>query len=394
MKPIPEQYGLGFATNHPVDIDGYEYKQAGKYHHNYFFTPDNNEWPEKVIESNHIVDGFSPNLNKELHAGHLKNLAIAAAINNICCKKAVSMLGACQGINDGAMGKLESWYALAGYDPEIHLDTELSPPLQQLKNGEGDYAGCKVYNDVVIYKSDGKPTYAAHDLSFAEKVGPTIYLTGAEQKEHFNSLGLGDKHHPIGLLLGEDGKKMKSSLKKEGDEANMMSAEELFDLVKQALIDYAAENGKEPPPEADKLAWSILAWNFNSAAKKNNTKFNLSNWINNKSPGMYISYARTRVRSALGKADVSDKITDYNPTVMKLLAWSSYYNYYLNMAKKEIEPYHMAKYAFELAKVLTDVYNCHKIVGGDPSIVTAIVIAWVKLDEAMHMLSMYPLEKI
>ena len=54
-------------------------------------------------------------------------------------------------------------------------------------------------------------------------------ITGSEQRGHFAALGLADKHLPIGLVLGPDGKKVKSS---GGDP---LLAAEAFDLVAEQL---------------------------------------------------------------------------------------------------------------------------------------------------------------
>ena len=175
------------------------------------------EWPIKPIPSKIVFDGFSPNLNKELHIGHLKNLVIASAITNITSAIPVAMLGAAKGINDSAVEAYKNWCSLANYNPKIYFDIELPPTSKILVDGTNEYIGCKMFNDGVIYKSNGESTYAAHDLSFAELVSPDFYLTGQEQSTHFKSLGLGNKHIPMRLVLGKDGTKMKSTIKKDGD---------------------------------------------------------------------------------------------------------------------------------------------------------------------------------
>jgi arginyl-tRNA synthetase len=75
----------------------------------------------------------------------------------------------------------------------------------------GPWNDDKSIKPCVIRRSDGTPTYAYHDLAFAKMVSPDFYVTGMEQKEHFHTLGLGQKHLPMGLVLDSaTGKKLKS----------------------------------------------------------------------------------------------------------------------------------------------------------------------------------------
>ena len=379
LIPLQPKIGYGFSTMKPMDVAGYDYNQIGIYH-NYHFNTENYTWPQPLVKNSVLIDGFSPNLNKKLHAGHLKNLTVAAAVSNISGNgNAVAMLGASLGVNEGAYDELMGWYKKAKYNPKIYLDTELPFTTASLTDGEGEYAGCKMYNGVVVVKSNGKPTYAAHDLSFAENIKPTHYLTGAEQLEHFVSLGFGDKHQPIGLLLGSDGKKMKSTVKKEGDEANMLSASELFDTVVDSL---------KETPHPDLLAWNILAWNFNSSSKNKNTKFNLNNWINPASPGMYISYTYAKIKTALAKAQLVGDQTQIKTNNLPLLSVTSYFNYYYNSSSLSLEPHHLAQYGFDLAKSLATVYQQEKIVGGDLGTIFTLECGVSKLAEVMSLLGM------
>lgn len=393
FSPIPTKFGYGFSASEPLpEGHGYKYEKVGIYH-NYYFTLQNYNWPEELKHTSYVVDGFSPNLNKYLHAGHLKNLAVAAAVTNISAKgEAVAMLGASLGQKPGAYDDLMKWYELAGYEPTIWKDTDLPTPNVPLIDGEGEYVGCKMYNGVVIYKSDGKPTYAAHDLAFAEIAKPDFYLTGAEQQEHFASIGLGQKHQPIGLLLGEDGKKMKSTIKKEGEEANVASATELFDLIKNSL---------DTTPNPDQLAWNILAWQFNSAAKHSNTKFNLKQWSNPNTGGLYISYTYAKMKSALKKAEV-ETVLENNPNAkaqvnenhLPVLGTMAYFTHAFNAAATLLEPHHLAHYAFGLAKTLAGLYAQEKFVGGDAGTLYVAYEATELLGDCMALLGMYPLESI
>jgi hypothetical protein len=204
-----------------------------------------------------VLEGFAPNLNKKLHVGHLKNLVLANALSRLLqpCQP-VAMLGASLGVLPGALEELHALFDLVGYHPQVRLDTSLPAGLVATVPGTGEYAGCRVWQGplgpVVLFKADGTPTYAYHDLAYARLVKPDWYVTGCEQQGHFAALGLTDKHLAIGLVLGPDGKKVKSS------SGRPLLAGEAFGLVVGQL---------GPTPEPKKVAWNILACSFLQTAE-------------------------------------------------------------------------------------------------------------------------------
>jgi len=388
--PLPPNIGFGFTSPTPLNqsqVVGMRYETVGRFH-NYHATPENWYWPEPWKPKELTIDGFSPNLNKSLHCGHLKNLAVARALSGLLCSKPgkpVAMLGAAAGVQPDALASYHAWCKLADYNPTVYFDNQLPEPKVTLTQGTGEYEGCKMYNDVVIYRSNGLPTYAAHDLAFAQIAHPDIYLTGVEQKAHFTSLGLGDKHVPLGLVLGEDGKKMRSSIKREGDEANALSAKELFELVLDCM---------EPSPEPEKLAWNILAWQFNSTQIATNTKFIPKQWAKPEAPGLYISYTLARIGKALEAAGAVDKPMAVEECDIKLLAQSQYLHYHINKAQNEFETHYVATYAHTLAKTLSSLYAARSISHGSASYKWSILCGYQSLESAMRLIGMHPLKTV
>jgi arginyl-tRNA synthetase len=352
--------------------------------HNYHATPEGWEWPVKAEPSGIIFDGFSPNLNKELHVGHLKNLCIAAAIANITNAKPVAMLGAANGIVEGALEKYEQWCQTAGYKPDVFFDNQLPAPTVALTDGEGAYAGCKMLGDVVIYKSSGAATYAAHDLSFVEAVKPDFYLTGQEQHSHFKSLGLGKQHLSMGLVLGMDKKKMRSTVKLEGEQVNLMLADELINETLAVL---------KPTPEPYKLAWNVLAWQFNSTSVGKDTVCDVKAWCGITSPGIYISHTNAKVSKALSFAGLPDAKA-MSQEDAELCGYASYMHYYWQKAIDYKEPSHIAQFALTLAKKLSEVYGKKSIKNGDEGFVFALSYAVGVLQQCMKLLGMHVLEEV
>lgn len=392
ITPLPPKIGYGFTSPTPLPQEftqGYKYIPTGRFH-NFFATTKNWDWPTPWEPQNNTLDGFSPNLNKQLHCGHLKNLAVARALQGILCSgpkgKSVAMLGASLGIHEGALPTYQLWCHLAKYSPVIYFDNKLPEPDVILEEGTGEYEGCKMLGDVVIYRSNGNPTYAAHDLAFAEVVRPDFYLTGAEQKQHFDSIGLKDKYIPLGLVLGADGRKMRSSIKKEGEEANALSAQELFNMVLDCL---------EPSPEPEKLAWNILSWQFNSAQIATNTKFVPEQWAKPESPGLYCSYTLARIGKALSAAT---SLPFHQPKIeeedVPLLAESQYLNHAINKAQQAKEPLHLANYVLTLSRTLSNRYKARSISEGTPSYQWSIQTGFKSLATAMTLLGMHPLKEV
>lgn len=172
-------------------------------------------------------DGFSPNLNKSLHLGHLSNLIYASAISNLCPKlKAVSILNDTD--NDP---KKDSYYEeykqICLHFNYVRYKDCFSSDMLLFDNfnfnifmSEDDkYAGCiavetpKTLENKILVKKDGSTTYLNQDLYFAKELYyPILYLTGAEQMSHFEVVREfypENKHLAIGLITAE-GEKMSS----------------------------------------------------------------------------------------------------------------------------------------------------------------------------------------
>jgi arginyl-tRNA synthetase len=334
------------------------------------------------------LEGFAPNLNKKLHIGHLKNLAVANALSRILqpCKP-TAMLGASLGVLPCALAELHELFDFAGYLPRVYLDTDLPAGLVPTVAGTGEYAGCQIWQGplgpVVLVKSDGKPTYAYHDLAYAQVVKPDWYVTGCEQQGHFAALGLAGKHLAMGLVLGPDGKKVKSS----GGEP--LLAGEALDLVIGQL---------GPTPQPRKLAWNVLAYGFLQQGLGSSCKFDPVQMTKPAAPGMYLSYTLAKVHSALSKAGVCLDAEGPPPALtgadVKLLGLAAYAGYYLHQARQEKDPAPLANYLLTLAKGLANAYGKQSIRGGPPGFQFAVARAFEALEKGMVTLGLFPLHEV
>jgi arginyl-tRNA synthetase len=333
-----------------------------------------------------VLEGFAPNLNKQLHVGHLKNLAVANALSRILqpCQP-VALLGASLGVLPCALHDLHDLFDFVGYHPRVTLDTDLPAGLVPSLPGTAEYAGCQVWQGplgpVVLVKSDGKPTYAYHDLAYAQLVKPDWYVTGCEQQGHFAALGLAGKHLAMGLVLGPDGRKMKSS---GGDP---LLASEAFDLVIAQL---------DATPEPKKLAWNVLAYGFLQKGMASNSKFDPVHMTKPSATGMYLSYTLAKVHSALGGVplDADSPPAHLGDGDVALLGLAAYSDYYLYQAKEEKDPAPLANYLLTLAKGLANAYGKQSIKGGPAGFQFAIATAFQALQKGMVMLGLFPLHEV
>lgn len=393
FRPLPDGVGHGFSTREalpPEQSAGYRYERAG-IHHNYHFTPVN--WrmplappPEKVT----VLEGFAPNLNKHLHVGHLKNLAVASALSRILApSRPVAMLGASQGVMSGAREALGGWFDFTGYRPDVTLDTELPAGLIPTSPGEGSYAGSQVWHGPkgpqVVVRSDGSHTYAYHDLAYAQTVKPDLYLTGSEQAGHFASLGLAEKHLPMGLVLGPDGTKLKSR------DGSPLRADDALKMVEARL---------DTTPEPKKLAYNVLAMNFLMQDVASASKFDPVQMTSPASPGMAVSYTLARARRALDKAGVPPAGgslppgSELSPEDVALLGVASYRGYHLAQAAQKKSPAPLAQYAVRLARAISGAYAGRSVSGGTPGYRFAFAQAAAALEDSMKDLGLFTLRDV
>lgn len=239
------------------------------------------------------VDGFSPNLNKNLHVGHLSNLVIANAFQKLGVgEKFIAILG------DTLKGSIEKEDALKSYykicqdfgynvDQIFYASNMKIGDESILKDGEGDYLGSKVFDlgeeKIVGIKSSGSTTYFYQDVALAEHLNSsTLYLTGFEQDNHFKAL---KKIHPktnhigLGLVL-LDGKKMSSS------EGNIIF---LHDFINDLMNLFDNDI---------KLVYNIIAGQILKSAPNTNKSIDTKLIGNPKlSLGLYLSYTMAHIKS-------------------------------------------------------------------------------------------------
>ena len=246
------------------------------------------ELPEKY----ELIDGFSPNLNKQLHVGHLSNLVLANAFQKLKIgKKSIAILGDTLKSGDTkketALELYKNWCKDFNYQiDDIYFASEMKLKDDILIDGEGSYQGTKVFDvgdeKVVGIKSDGSTSYFYQDVALVQHLNKsTLYLTGFEQDVHFknlNKLFPHVSHLGLGLVM-LDGKKMSSS------EGNVIYLTNLVSDLEEKFNDI-------------KLVYNILAGQILNS-KPNQIKSIDSSIIDNPklSLGLYLSYTMAHIKS-------------------------------------------------------------------------------------------------
>jgi len=393
IRPMPDNQGVGFCSSQAVPDEisaGFRLEQVGRYFN--YHVAENYKWPLKYEDPAPLTfDAFSPNLNKQLHVGHLRNLAIANSLARLFKgSKFVALLGHSLGVLPESVENLQRWFKLVGYSPTEFSDIEVTEQAA-LKGEAGieEKSGCEVwpggpFGPVIIRRSDGRPTYAMHDLSFVKVAAPDHYLTGGEQAEHFRNLGLDGKHLPMGLVLDPvSGKKMKSR------EGTAMSADDALKMVVDRL---------EKTFEPEQLAWNVLAWNFLHCSRKSDVKFDVDSWTKPDSQGLYVTYTLARIVGAHmhGITEKTWKPAPENFTEhdIKLMGFASYAAYYKQRSIELLDPSPLANYASDLAKKLGSTYHSARIATGDPGLQFAVDYAYHALGDTMILLGMFPLTAV
>lgn len=312
IKQIPNHLGFGFCQFCELTNEVKEWTTHWKFKTeksgpftNIIIPPTQNLFECFEIPTPYeYVDGFSPNLNKDLHIGHLSNLVIANSFQKLGVgNKFIAILGDTLEGNVNKETSLEKYKSYCNdFDykvSDIFFASKMKLKNQSLlTNGDGEYSDTKIFKigdeKIVGVKSNGNTSYFYQDVALAEHLNKsTLYLTGFEQDNHFNLLKKLFPHtNHIGLgLVMLNGQKMSSSL------GNVLYLE---DFINELLPQF--NNNIQ-------LVYNILAGQI-LKSKPNQIKSIDSKLISNpkQSLGLYLSYTLASVKSC--GVDVN-KITNY-----------------------------------------------------------------------------------
>lgn len=327
-----------------ISVHEFETEKVGPYTNIYIYKD-----LEDVFEQTEpftYIDGFSPNLNKHLHLGHMANLVLAKAFVGMdVAKETIAILGDTltgEVSKDEALEKF-SWYCdkFSYKVDKMFFASEMCGVDEWLDDGAGQYEGTKVFNvgnedtPVVGKKSDGSTTYFYQDVALANKLkASTLYLTGHEQNQHFAMLKtMFPSVHHLGLgLVKANQVKMSSRLN------NVIMAQDLIDILLGMFDnDY-------------KVIYNVIAGHILKAAPKSDKNIDvmsLNNPLN--SQGLYLSYTLAKMKSA-GVEIMENKEFTSKKLQFKMMK-----------AKQSLAPNVLFEELVEHAKYMSVLYENHKI---------------------------------
>ncbi|MEK6828773.1 MAG: hypothetical protein AABY15_01515 [Nanoarchaeota archaeon] len=354
IRNLPSEMGFGFCvygTPEQKIIDwanSWGFKiEKGKGEYTNILVPKNfdiSECFEKFSQYKY-VDGFSPNLNKHLHLGHMSNFVIAKAFQSMeVGDKFISILG---DTLDGDVSKSEALNMYQTYCEtfglnvsEVFYASDMLYVGDELEDGEDQYEGTKVFNTgeekIVGIKSDGSTSYFYQDIALASALdASTLYLTGHEQDGHFSNL---KKFFPstnhIGLGLVKLKKKMSSR------DGNVIY---FSDLLKDCLKEFNNDWN---------LAYNVLAGFILKIEPTKDKKIDMDFLGNRKnSPGLYLSYTLARLKSA---GVQTTNISKFNNNELQFKYMKALYN---------LQPNILFNALIEHCKMINSLYETHQING-------------------------------
>ncbi|MBR1843530.1 MAG: arginine--tRNA ligase [Opitutales bacterium] len=278
----------------------------------------------------------------------------------------------------------------------------------------------------IIRKSDGASNYASTDLATVAyrseqlHADAMVYVTDARQCDHFEQLFLTVKkwfeaekkpvpmlfHAPFGMVLGQDGKAIKT---REGKPIQLHQL--LNEAVARAHALICQKSPDLSPEEkrhvAEVVGLGAVKYADLSQDRMSNYRFEFDKMIRfegNTAP--YLLYAVARIHAIFRKADIdATKIKDDSDLnefsteteralAHKLLAFPSI----LALALQELKPHHLCRYLYELAGVFSTFYNADKVLSEKTDIQNLRLLlcraTLATLEKGLHLLGLETLEKM
>ncbi len=361
FKVIPNNLGkgFGFCVYGEIDesvlslADMCNFKMEKESNYTNFYPTTETDFNKMFVEKKFkYMDGFSPNLNKNLHIGHFSNLVLAKAFQSLgVADTYVSILGdTLKGDvkKEDALNKFYNYCNKFEYKVDkVFFASEMKCNETKFVDGVGEYEGTKVIeagdNKVVAIKKDGSTSYFYQDIALASILNDeTLYLTGYEQENHFktlktifpyvNHIGLGLVKFQSNKLVG----KMSTRL------GNVIFLDELMgDLMKEF-------DGNE------KLCYNIFAGYILKTNPQSDKMFNIDTIKNPKnSLGLYLSYTMARLKSAGVEIEEKDEF----------LKKELVYNFI--KTKATLNPTFLFNGLVDLCKEINALYLTHQISGNE-----------------------------
>jgi len=334
----------------------------------------------KLFESD---ENFKSNAHQEtvkLQQGNLDNLGIWKQI----CQISIDAFNKIyQQLGTHAVIKGESFYQELMIEMVQELDNVLV-----IKDGMKLLFAKDIQVPLIIVKSDGGFGYDTSDLAavryrlLEEKVDLVLYVVDSGQQQHFDTvfsvaknLGWAKenqlKHVAFGLVLGPDGKKLKTrsgetiKLRDLLDQSYLHSKKVTTDLAKEKHPDWTEAMIADV---SQKIAINCIKYTDLKNPRMTNYKFDLDKMVSTKgNTAVYLMYALARCKSILRKIPnlesiIQGEIKLENEEARKLAFKVVKYCEVINEAIDELSPHYLCNYLYDLVSLLTTFYDKNRCI--------------------------------
>ncbi len=258
---------------------------------------------------------------------------------------------------------------------------------------------------LIVQKTDGGYNYATTDLAAiryrvgVDRVQRVVYPVGAEQINHFAQIFqvgrragwiTGDVefvHTPLGSILGEDGKKLKS---RSGEAARLQDL--LVEAIARARADLETRLVAEERVETEEFIANVAQIVGMGAVKYADLSQNrTSNYIfsydkmlalqGNTAPYMLYAYVRVQGISRKGGIDFSALGADcpillHDETELALAKYLLQFDEVLDSVAADLLPNRLCEYLFELSKKFNQFYDrCPILPAAEPQRTSRLILA-------------------
>ena len=259
---------------------------------------------------------------------------------------------------------------------------------------------------LIIQKADGGYNYATTDLAaLRHRVGKgadrILYVIDGGQSQHMQMVyavarkagwlpaGVEATHVGFGLVLGEDGKRLRT---RSGENVRLQELlDEAVERARAFLEARAQERGEELPEDAAEIARVIgigaVVYADLSQNRQSSYTFSFDRMLSLKgNTAPYLQYAYARIRSILGEAGWADDVPGglhpgglhvrlTEPPEVDVARVLVGLPDVLDRVATEYAPNHLAAYLFELSQVFNQLYeHCPVLKAPEPARTTRLAL--------------------
>ena len=319
-----------------------------------------------------ILDYFSPNLSKQFHIGHLRNILIGDCLTRIlihCGYSPVLINHAGDTLQNDPKhmtGFLQQWNSpmQSGiYRPESSYRNDIPPLCGRIGRLDGQqWVIDGINHPLPLTKSGGTPLYLANDIAALQyrQSDEIWYITDDRQSDHFAELSMINTrygltsgkiiHIPYGIIADKTGKPLKSR------DGTALLVSELLSTV----------SAVKPETLPDSLIQSSIRFAILSVANRTAIRIDNGNLFSfDGKTALYCLYAIARLKAIRG--DIGGIV--YNPIDRDILFEIGQYSGIVESAIANYNPAVIADGLYSLCRAIHKWYGLRKI-GGDLSAIS------------------------